>query len=100
MSQSHWSEAAAAPLVRSGFLQLCNWMALRQKQGLPAQGICLPGGQSLCWHRGVMTQEPRRVVAHTQTHIRMCLFCTEWCPSPTNSQIEVLIPSTSKYDLI
>ena len=47
MSQSHWSEAAAAPLVRSGFLQLCNWMALRQKQGLPAQGIylCLEGSR-------------------------------------------------------
>ena len=41
MSQSCWSKAAAAPLVRSGFLQLWKWMALRQKQGLPAQGIYL-----------------------------------------------------------
>lgn len=48
MSQSHWSEAAAAPLVRSGFLQLCNWMALRQKQGLPAQGIYLCLEDSHC----------------------------------------------------
>lgn len=46
-----------------------------------------------------MPQDPRRVAAHTDSHSNVPVLY--WMVSlPTNSQVEVLIPSTSKYDLI